>query len=167
MKTLGRDSRRMGWRKPRRRVRRTEPLPKMCVPQYTLRQKQQRTAENAQARTLQSACPTRAGNLVLEPGGKQVFREVTVGWAKHMDKFYEWCLLLVSPQVQRWPCGLAEHSNPQLVRCALPPLRYSTQHLRPSTGRNSCSCGHHHGWPVPGAASLPCSCGRCHSKLTA
>ena len=50
MKTLGRKSRRGGMQKPRRRVRRTEPLPTMYSLQYTRRPKQLWTAENAWAR---------------------------------------------------------------------------------------------------------------------
>ena len=51
MKTLGRESRRGGMWKPCRRVKHTEPLPKMYSQQYTCRQKQHRAVENARART--------------------------------------------------------------------------------------------------------------------
>ena len=61
MKTLGRESRRVGMQnsKPRRRVRRTEPLPTMYSLQYTRhsRQKQLRTAENAWARAASVSVP--------------------------------------------------------------------------------------------------------------
>ena len=75
MKTLGRESRRGGMQKPRRRVRRTEPLPTMYSPQYTRRPKQLRTVLRRMHRRGPplSACPTHAGNLVLKPRRKQVF----------------------------------------------------------------------------------------------
>ena len=57
MKTLGRKSRRGGMQKPRRRVSRTERLPTMYSLQYTRRQKQLRTAENAWARAASVSVP--------------------------------------------------------------------------------------------------------------
>ena len=83
MKTLARVSQERinaGMTKPRRRVRRTESLPKRCALQH-----EDRTVENARARTRgppQLACPMHEGNLVLKRGEKKFFREVTVAWAK-------------------------------------------------------------------------------------
>ena len=84
MKTLGRESRRGGMQKPRRRVRRTEPLASSigCTRYSTLVDKSNFGLRRMHGRgPPQSACPTHAGNLVLKPRRKQVFSEVTVAWS--------------------------------------------------------------------------------------
>ena len=57
----------------------------------------------------QSACPTHAGNLVLKPRRKQVFSGSDGGLVMQRNMnicgVCAWCHSLVSPQVQRWPCG--------------------------------------------------------------
>ena len=73
MKTLGREWRRGGMQKPRRRVRRTEPLPTIYSLQYTRRQSNFGLRRMHGRGPPQSACPTHAGNLVLKPRRKQVF----------------------------------------------------------------------------------------------
>ena len=112
MKTLGRESRRGGMQKPRRRVRCIKPLPTMYSLQYTRRQKQLRTAENAWARAASVSVP-----YACRQSGPEASEKASLfgkwRWLGHAEEYIymdicgvcAWCHSLVSPQVQRWPCG--------------------------------------------------------------
>ena len=79
-----------------------------------------------------------------EAGRKQVFWEVTVAWAKAYGqaRVIMWVMPFTgfSTNSALTLLILCEHSKPQPTWCTLPLLLYSTQHLHPFTGRNS--CGH-------------------------
>ena len=88
---------------PRRRVRRTEPLPKMNALQYTPPKATSRDCGNCEQGPPQSACPAHAGNLAgPEAEGNKFFREVTVAWAQAYGQGHS---LVSLQQVQHWPCG--------------------------------------------------------------
>ena len=111
MKTLGCESRRGGMQKPRRRVRRTQPLPTMYSLQYTRRQKQLRTAENAWARAASVSVPYACRQSGPEASEKASLfgndGDLVMRMQRNMDicGVCAWCHSLVSSQVQRWPCG--------------------------------------------------------------
>ena len=108
-------------------------------------------------------------------GESKSFREVTMAWSCRGIYIYmdicgvcAWCHSLVSPQVQRWPCGYRpsiQSRSPFDVPC-------HCSITQPNTCIHSLasiySCGHSpflmrtSSWMVwTGAASLLCSCGRC------
>ena len=115
----------------------------------------------------QSACPAHAGNLVLKREENKFFSGSDGGlstgvWTGRFTGFST-----TSSTLTLWI--LSEHSKPQPAWCALPLLLYSTQHLHPFTGRNS--CGHspflmrRSSWMACArstpAYGIPCSCGKC------
>ena len=63
--------------KPRRRVRRTESLPKMSALQH-----EDRIAENARAMITEVSVPYACRQLLVLKRGENKFFEVTVAWAK-------------------------------------------------------------------------------------
>ena len=69
--------------KPRRRVKRIEPLPKMYALQYT---PPIATCDcgkcTSEDKLSQRVLPRHAGNLVLKREENKFFREVTVAWAE-------------------------------------------------------------------------------------
>ena len=97
MKALGRESRRGGMQKPRRsrRVRRTEPLPTMYSLQYTRRQKQLRTAENAWVRAASVSVPYACRQS--GPGDSE--KASLFGkwqWLGHAEEYgHMWCMCVI------------------------------------------------------------------------
>ena len=86
----------------------------------------------------ESAGPAHAGNLVLKREENNFFSGSDGGlstgvWTGRFTGFST-----TSSTLTLWI--LSEHSQPQPAWCDLPLLLYSTQHLHPFTGRNS--CGH-------------------------
>ena len=123
----------------------------------TVHEKQHGTAENARARTTSVSVSCACRLRIWSWSGKKRFSGSDGGlsrgvWTGPLTGFS------TSSTLTLWI--LSEHSKPQPASCALPLLLYLTQHLHPFTGRNSCGHSlsrvgeHHHGWPVPGAASL-------------
>ena len=145
MKAMGRESRSGGMQKPRWRVRRTEPLPTMYSLQYTRRQKQLRTAEDAWAKAASVSVPCACRKSGPEASEKaSLFRKWR--WLGHAKEYgHMWCLCVMpftgfstNSTLTLWI--LSKHSKPQPAWCALPLLLYSTQHPHPFTYLNS--CGH-------------------------
>ena len=121
-------------RKPRHRVRRTEPLPKMYALQYTPRQMQHRTAENARARSTSVNVPYACRQSGPEAGRKQVLRGYDGGLGRGIltGLCARWHTL-VSPQVQRWPC---RYSPSIQSRTPLDNVPYHCSFTQP----NTCTC---------------------------
>ena len=71
--------------KPRRRVKRIEPLPRMYALQYTYTPPKA-TCDcgkcTSEDKLSQRVLPRHAGNLVLKREENKFFREVTVAWAE-------------------------------------------------------------------------------------
>ena len=73
-------------------------------------------------------------------------------------------LRLVSPQIQRWPCGTTLGYSPGIQSRSLLDVPCHCSFTQPSSCIRSLATaavdiplsqwGHHHEWPVPGAASL-------------
>ena len=134
-------------RKPRRRVRRTEPLPKMYALQYTPQQRQHRTAKNARARTTSTSVsvPYACRKSGPEAGRKQDFSEVTVAWANAYEQVYandaiHWFLHRFNVDLVDTLRAFKAAAAARLMCSATAslPLPGSIQHLHPFTGRNSC-----------------------------
>ena len=100
MKTMGRKSRRGGMQKPRRRVRRTEPLPTMYSLQYTRWQKQLRTAENAWARAASVSVP-----YACRKSGPEASEKASLfgkwRWLGHVEE-YIWTYVVFVRDVIHW-----------------------------------------------------------------
>ena len=152
-------------------MRRTEPLPKMYVLQYTPPKATWDRVENPRARTTSVSVSCACRQSGPEAKRKQVFSGSDGGlstgvWTGRFTGFST-----TSSALTLWI--LSEHAKPQPACCALPLLLYSTQHLHPFTGLNDQQLLTFpflnediimDGWPVPGAASLwhiPCLCGKC------
>ena len=75
-----------------------------CARYSTLLRKQHATAENARARTPSVSVSCACSPRIWSWRGKKTsfFGKVTVAWA---EAYGQPCHSLVSPQVQRWPCG--------------------------------------------------------------
>ena len=86
MKTLGRKSRRGGMQKPRRRMKRTEPLPKEVRDSTLFEKKRHWTTEldDARARTTSVRVTYECKQSGPEAGRKQVFSGLlmTVAWTE-------------------------------------------------------------------------------------
>ena len=76
-----------GMRKPRRCVRRTEPLPQMYAPRYTP-PKATLDCGKCTSPPQSAYCPAHAGNLVLKLEENKFFRRVTVALAEAYGQGY-------------------------------------------------------------------------------
>ena len=162
METLGRDSRRSDMRKPRHRVRHTQ-----CARYSALDQ------SNIGLRKMHEWGPPQVeGHACRQSGSvagrKQVFSGSDGGLGRGVwTGLCAWCHSLASPQVQRWPCGYSpsiQSYSPLDVPCHCSFTQPNTciRSLAASAAGIPLSLwGHHHGWPVPGAASPPCLSRRC------
>ena len=168
MKTWGRDSRRSGMRKPRRRVRRIEPLPKIYALQYTVYFSKsnmglRKMHEWSRTTSVSVSCSCRP-RIWSWSGKNKFFREVTVAWAEACGQGHS----LVSPQVQRWPCGYSPSIQSRSlldVPCHCSGPNTCIRSLAATAADIPLSEWGHHIMDglcqeLP-AYGIPCSCGRC------
>ena len=119
-------------------MRRTEPLPKMYALQYTPPKATWDRVENPRARTTSVSVSCACRQSGPEAKRRQVFSGSDGGLSTGVWTGRFTGLSTTSSTLTLWI--LSEHAKPQPACCALPLLLYSTQHLHPFTGLNS--CGH-------------------------